>query len=87
MISYYVNQALWLALLLAAPVVVVTSVLGFVLGFLQAVFQLQDQALPFAIKLLGVTLTLMVLGAWQGQTLVQFTDQIFSLIAIKPGTS
>lgn len=84
MISHYVNQALWIALLVAAPVVIVTSVLGFLLGFLQAIFQLQDQALPFAVKLLGVTMTLIVLGAWQSQTLMQFADQIFTLIALRP---
>lgn len=81
MISYYVNQALWIALLVAAPVVIVTSVLGFLLGFLQAVFQLQDQALPFGVKLVAVTLTLVVLGGWQSQTLMQFSEQILTLIS------
>jgi type III secretion protein S len=81
MISYYVNQSLLLSLLLSAPVVVVTVVLGLVLGFLQAVFQLQDQALPFGIKLLAVTLALFATGPWIAQTLVQFTNVMLDLIA------
>jgi type III secretion protein S len=81
MISYYVNQALWISLLLCAPVVVVTMVLGLVLGFLQAIFQLQDQALPFAIKLVAVTLVLFALGGWISGTLMQFTQAIFDLIS------
>jgi type III secretion protein S len=82
MLTYYVNQALWLSFLLAAPVVVVTMFLGLVLGLLQAVFQLQDQALPFAIKLLSVTLVLMVLGPWMSGTLMQFTHTILDLVGL-----
>jgi type III secretion protein S len=85
MLTYYVNQALWLSFLLAAPVVVVTMFLGLVLGLLQAVFQLQDQALPFAIKLLSVTLVLMVLGPWMSGTLMQFTHTILDLVGL-PGS-
>ena len=84
MISYFVNQALWLAFLLAAPVVAVTMILGVVLGFIQAIFQLQDQALPFGIKLVAVTVVLIVLGSWQSGTLVQFTQSIIDVIAVSP---
>lgn len=80
MISYYVNQALWIAFLLAAPVVAVTVSVGLVLGFLQAVFQLQDQALPFGVKLVAVTLVLIALGSWQAGTLIQFSQSMIDLI-------
>lgn len=82
MLIYYVNQALWISLLVAAPVVIVTMVLGLLLGFLQAIFQLQDQALPFGIKLMGVVLILFALGSWQSQMLVQFTQTMFDLISV-----
>lgn len=82
MLTYYVNQALWLSFLLAAPVVAVTMFLGLVLGLLQAVFQLQDQALPFGIKLLSVTLVLMVLGPWMSGTLMQFAHTILDLVGL-----
>lgn len=82
MVIYYVNQALWLSLLVAAPVVITTMVLGLLLGILQAVFQLQDQALPFAIKLLAVILVLMALGPWQAQLLAQFTQTMFDLLSV-----
>lgn len=80
MISYYVNQALLLTLLLSAPVLIVTVGLGLLLGILQAIFQLQDQALPFGIKLLAVVLVLLALGPWISQTLVQFADQMLTLV-------
>ncbi|HEX4843130.1 MAG TPA: type III secretion system export apparatus subunit SctS [Limnobacter sp.] len=83
MLIYYIKQTLFLTLLVAGPVVLVTSVLGLLLGFLQAVFQLQDQALPFAIKLVGVTVILLALGPWMSQLMIDFTGDIFSLIAHK----
>lgn len=84
MIIYYVNQALIITLLISAPVVIVTMLLGLILGFLQAVFQLQDQALPFAIKWVAVTLILVALGPWIGQMLVDFNLDLFELVS-RPG--
>lgn len=80
MLIYYVKQALFLTLVIAGPVVIVTAVMGLVLGFMQAVFQLQDQAMPFALKLVVVVLVLIALGPWMASTLIEYTDQIFRLI-------
>lgn len=81
MLIYYVKQALFLTLLIAGPVVLVTAVMGLVLGFMQAVFQLQDQAMPFALKLVAVTFMLIAVGPWMASNLIEYTDQIFRLIS------
>ncbi len=82
MIISYVNQALWIALMVSMPVVAVTVVLGFTLGFLQAIFQLQDQALPFGIKLLACVVSLVMLGPWIAGVMIQFTNQILEVISM-----
>lgn len=79
MLMYYVKQALWLTLLIGGPLILFTMVTGLLLGFLQAVFQLQDQAFPFAVKLIGCTLLLIVLGPWMADNLIQFTEIMFTL--------
>lgn len=84
MLVYYVKQALFISLLVAGPVVLITSVLGLVLGFLQAIFQLQDQAMPFAIKLIAVTFLLIALGPWMAGLLIDYSDQILNLISFNP---
>lgn len=84
MLINYVNQALLLSLLVCGPVVLVTTVLGFVLGILQSIFQLQDQALPFGVKLVAVTFALIVTGPWISASLVQFTATMFELIEGTP---
>lgn len=81
MLMYYVKQALWLTMLIGAPIVLFTMITGLLLGFLQAIFQLQDQAFPFAIKLTGCTLILIGLGPWMADNLMQFTEIIFSLFS------
>lgn len=81
MLIYYVKQALFLTLLISGPVVLVTAVMGLVLGFMQAVFQLQDQAMPFALKLVAVVFVLIALGPWMASNLIEYTDQIFRLIS------
>lgn len=85
MINYYVNQALLISLMVAGPVVLVTTLLGFLLGILQAVFQLQDQALPFGIKLVVITFILIALGPWIADMMIQFTQTMFNQMA--PATS
>ncbi|NJM31694.1 MAG: EscS/YscS/HrcS family type III secretion system export apparatus protein [Limnobacter sp.] len=80
MLVYYINQSLWITLLILAPVVGVTIALGLIIGFLQAIFQLQDQALPFGIKLLAVSLVLFALGSWQSGLLINFMDTMLNIL-------
>jgi len=51
---------------------------------LQAITQVQEQTLSFAIKLLGVTITLVVTSSWFGRELILYAgrmfDQIFRLV-------
>ena len=82
MIIYNVNQALLITLYISAPVVIVTVTLGLVLGLLQAVFQLQDQALPFGIKWLAVILILIATGPWIANLLIGFSNGMFDLMSI-----
>ncbi len=79
MLMYYVKQALWLTLLIGAPIVMFTVVVGLLLGFLQAIFQLQDQSFPFGVKLVGCVFILIVFGPWMADNLMQFTEIMFSL--------
>jgi type III secretion protein S len=47
-----VNEALITTLLVSAPVLFATVVIGVVVGLIQALTQIQDQTLPQALKLL-----------------------------------
>ncbi|PUA19947.1 EscS/YscS/HrcS family type III secretion system export apparatus protein [Glaciimonas sp. PCH181] len=76
---YAGNQVLYLVLLLSAPPIAIATLLGLLVGLFQTVTQLQEQTLPFGIKLLAVCLCLYVLSGWIGETLLNFGSEMFSL--------
>lgn len=78
----YVQTALVLILVLSLPVVIVATVVGLVIGILQALTQIQDQTLPHAVKLTAVAITIIAFGALLSQRLLQFTVDVFDRIAV-----
>lgn len=80
MLSYYIKQSLIITLYMSAPIILMTVVVGLLLGILQAVMQLQDQALPFAVKLIGTIFIFLILGGWMTQQLLQFAELLFNTI-------
>lgn len=81
MLIYFVKQALWLTVMMSAPVVLLTMVIGLTLGFLQAIFQLQDQSFPFAFKLIGSLLILIALGPWMAESMMEFSRMLIDQFA------
>lgn len=74
------KQAMLLVVVLSAPALIVAVVVGVITSLLQAVMQLQDQTLPFAIKLVAVGLALALTGRWIGIELMQLAYLAFSMI-------
>lgn len=72
------QQALWIVLMLTAPPVVVAVVLGLLISFLQAVTQIQEQTIQFAVKFVAIVVTLFVTAEFIGVTLFNFGDRMFS---------
>ncbi|HSX90558.1 MAG TPA: type III secretion system export apparatus subunit SctS [Pseudomonas sp.] len=75
------KQAMLLVVMLSAPPLIVAVIVGVIISLLQAVMQLQDQTLPFAVKLVAVGLTLAMTGRWVGVQLIQLTTLAFNMIA------
>jgi type III secretion protein S len=74
------RQAMVLVVMLSAPPLLVAVVVGVLISLLQAVMQLQDQTLPFAVKLVAVGLVLAMTGRWIGVELIQLTVMAFNMI-------
>ena len=70
-------QALLLILILSAPPILISTLLGLFVAVFQAATQIQEQTLSFMIKLVAVILTLMVLGGWLSSQIMQYTSNIF----------
>lgn len=70
------KDALMTVLLLSAPALLVAIAVGFGVGLVQALTQIQDQTLPQAIKLVAVMLVLLVLGPLLGSQVVNLAGQM-----------
>jgi flagellar biosynthetic protein FliQ len=58
------SDTLWTALLVAAPVLILSMVVGLVISIFQVVTQIQEATLSFVPKIVVVILALIVLGPW-----------------------
>jgi type III secretion protein S len=75
------QQGMILVVMLSAPPLLIAVLVGVLISLLQALLQVQDQTLPFAIKLMAVSITLALTGRWIGVELIQFSGQLFNSIA------
>ncbi|MBU5429335.1 flagellar biosynthesis protein FliQ [Kineothrix sp. MSJ-39] len=58
------NKALYTVILTAAPVLLVSLVIGLIVSIFQTVTSIQEQTLTFVPKIVAVFVTLMLLGHW-----------------------
>jgi type III secretion protein S len=73
----HVVRALLLTLWLSLPPIVVASVVGTLFSLVQALTQIQEQTLSFAVKLIAVGLTLFLTARWVGGEIFNYTVSLF----------
>ncbi len=74
------SDTLWTALVLAAPVIGITTLVGLLVSILQVVTQIQESSLTFVPKLIAAAAVLLLLGGWMMSTLAQFATRLISNI-------
>ena len=74
------RQALWTALLVCAPLLLVALAVGLFIGIIQAATSVNESTLSFIPKLIVMGLALLAFGSWQLVTLIDFTRSIFQRI-------
>jgi flagellar biosynthesis protein FliQ len=74
------RQALWVAVLVCAPLLGVALAVGLFIGIIQAATSINEMTLSFIPKLMALALALAAFGSWQLVTLVDFTRGIFQRI-------
>ena len=71
------REALWLAVLLAGPMLGAALAVGLFIGVIQAATQIQEMTLIFIPKLLALVIVLFVIGPWMLRIIVTFTQRLF----------
>jgi len=72
------RDALWLVMLLVAPVLLAGLVTAFAISLFQAATQILEPTLSFVPKLIVVLLVLALLGSWMGGQLVEFARSMLT---------
>jgi len=73
----FAQNAVLIALILSAPVLVVSLLIGSLISLFQAATQINEVTLTFVPKIIGIGLVLAIFGSWMGQQLLTFTANIF----------
>ena len=74
------QQALWVTMLIAAPLLLSALGVGLLVGMFQAATQINEMTLSFIPKLLVLVLALIVAGPWMLSVIVNFTRQLMEQI-------
>jgi len=76
---YAGNKAMQLMLTLSIFPVMVATIVGLLVGLFQTVTQIQEQTLPFGIKLIAVILCLYLLSGWFGEHMMNFSMEMVEI--------
>ncbi len=77
LVIHYANVGMVIVLLLSMPPILVATIVGLLVSIFQAVTQLQEQTLSFAVKLIALIVTLVAVVPWAGAQMMEYTLQIF----------
>lgn len=71
------REALFLILKTAAPPLIVSLVIGLLVSVFQTVTSIQEQTLTFVPKMVGMFLTLMLIGHWMLNGMTTFIEELW----------
>ncbi len=72
------REALFLVLKTAAPPLIVSLVIGLIVSVFQTVTSIQEQTLTFVPKMVGMFLTLMLIGHWMLNGMTTFMEELWA---------
>lgn len=70
------SQAIYTIIVVSAPLLLVSLIIGLIISIFQAVTSIQEQTLTFVPKILAVFVGMMIFGSW---ILTQLTEYITDL--------
>lgn len=74
------RQAIEVALLVAAPLLITALVVGLIISVFQAATQINESTLQFVPKLVAIFVALILLGPWMLQYLIDYIQRLFGSI-------
>ena len=74
------QHALYVAMMVAAPLLLTALLVGLVVGVIQAATQINESTLSFIPKLVAIAVTLVIAGPWMLTTILDYMHRMFTSI-------
>lgn len=74
------REALSMAIIIGAPVLLVGAAVGLLIGLVQALTQVQDQTISFVPKIVMMMLVLVLCLPWLIERMIQYSHQLIANI-------
>ena len=71
-------NAMSTAIILAAPILIISIVVGLAVSIFQATTHIQEQTLTFVPKVLSIVGVILILGPWMLSVLTNFVTELFT---------
>ena len=75
--SDLIRHTLVLALITAAPMLIIGMVVGIIISLFQAITQIQEQTLTFVPKIVAMVVAAIVLMPWTAHRLMEYATSMF----------
>ncbi|MDD6038406.1 MAG: flagellar biosynthesis protein FliQ [bacterium] len=72
------REAIYTIILTAAPVLLVSLIVGLIISIFQTITSIQEQTLTFVPKILAVFVTMMLLGSWMLNNMTTYMTDLWS---------
>ncbi len=72
------RSALQVVILVSAPMLGLSLIVGLAISIFQATTQIQEQTLTFVPKILAVVFSIALFGSWMLKVLIEFTQGLFN---------
>ena len=72
------NRGLYVICITAAPVLLISLVVGLIVSIFQTVTSIQEQTLTFVPKVLAIFVAIILLGHWMLNNMVEFMIDLWS---------
>ena len=72
------SQAIYTIIMVSAPLLLVSLIIGLIISIFQTVTSIQEQTLTFVPKILAVFVGMMIFGSWMLTQLTEYITDLWS---------
>ena len=76
------SEALFVIIKTSAPVLLISLVIGLAVSIFQTVTSIQEQTLTFVPKVIAIFITIMLLGHWMLNNMVDYMNMLWSNFSV-----